>query len=287
MCYTICMANVKNILYIHGLGGSKDSTTCKNLREILPDCTIYADDFDLFDVAGTQKKIETLIEKHEIGTLIGSSFGAFYVLARKGMPFRIVINPCMKPSIEIPKLDPTIPEKTLEELQKQEAIVYSKTTSVSKTTTFGIFGLCDELFSYRNFFAETYEKKFDIPLVFTAEGFNENDSDEPEEKSDFHILTVEGAGHKMTKEQLSFPVLKAFEAVKKLANADDKIRKNYETFPIEVKLGECVDPILPLEEADNFERHILERKNRRERHLNRIRKMNQTWRKKWRKNEQK
>ena len=62
------MANVKNILYVHGLGGSKESTTCKNLHEILRDCTIFADDFDLFDVAGTQKKIENL-ESEQAATI--------------------------------------------------------------------------------------------------------------------------------------------------------------------------------------------------------------------------
>lgn len=210
------MANVKNILYVHGLGSSKESPTCKNLRELLSGCTIYAENFDLFDVAGTQKKIENLIAEHDIGTLIGSSFGAFYVLARKAMPFRIVINPCMKPSVEIPKLDPAIPEKTIADLQKLEEAVYSAPeksangifTSVMKTTTFGIFGLCDELFSYREFFAQIYGKKVDIPVVSTASSF------------DTHIFTVEGAKHKMTKEQLSSPILQAFDAVKELAEAD-------------------------------------------------------------------
>ena len=219
------MANVKNILYVHGLGGSKESTTCKNLREILRDCTIFADDFDLFDVAGTQKKIENLIAEHDIGTLIGSSFGAFYVLARKALPFRIVINPCMKPSIEIPKLDPSIPEKTVEDLQKLESAIYvtpEKTengifTSVMKTTTFGIFGLCDELFSYREFFEKKYGREFEIPIVFTTGSPNDNSAS--------HIFNVEGAGHKMTKEQLEFSVLQSFEMVKKIAEKDDEIRR--------------------------------------------------------------
>jgi hypothetical protein len=204
------MANIKNILYVHGLGGSKESTTCKNLREILSDCTVYADDFDLFDVAGTQEKIENLIAEYDIGTLIGSSFGAFYVLARKAMPFRIVINPCMKPSVEIPKLDPAIPEKTIVDLQELEEASYSAPgkstngifTSVMKTTTFGIFGLSDELFSYREFFVQTYGKKFEIPASSSAP----------------HIFTVEGASHKMTKEQLSSPILQAFESVKRIAD---------------------------------------------------------------------
>ena len=266
------MANVKNILYVHGLGGSKESTTCKNLHEILRDCTIFADDFDLFDVAGTQKKIENLIAEHDIGTLIGSSFGAFYVLARKAIPFRIVITPCMKPSIEIPKLDPSIPEKTVEDLQKLESAIYvtqEKTengifTSVMKTTTFGIFGLCDELFSYREFFEKKYGREFEIPIVFTTGCPNDNSAS--------HIFNVEGAGHKMTKEQLSSPILKIFDSLKELARVDDEIRRENEIracktlrYSDEVcqdsnfslTLEECIDPILTLEEADNLERRIL------------------------------
>ena len=116
----------------------------------------------------------------------------------------------MKPSIEIPKLDPAIPEKTVSDLQKLEDSIYQTPqknsngicTSVMTTTTFGIFGLSDELFSYREFFVQTYGKKFEIPASSSAP----------------HIFTVEGASHKMTKEQLSSPILQAFESVKRIAD---------------------------------------------------------------------
>ncbi len=195
------MAEIHNILYVHGLGGSKESTTCKNLREILTDCTIYAEDFDLFDVQGTQDKIESIIQEKKIGTLIGSSFGAFYVLSRKATPFRIVINPCMAPSIEIPKLDESMPENVVKELFALEAKTYGiksynhgEKTPAMKNTTCGIFGTDDELFSYSAFFSQMYSD-------FTM--YKDN------------IFFVEGGHHKLTKDQLTPAIKEAFEFVKK------------------------------------------------------------------------
>ena len=46
---------------------------------------MYAETFNLYDVKGTQERIDSLIEENDIGTLVGCSFGAFYVLARKAM----------------------------------------------------------------------------------------------------------------------------------------------------------------------------------------------------------
>ena len=194
------MADIHNILYVHGLGGSKESTTCKNLREILTDCTIYAENFDLFDVQGTQDKIEKIIQENNIGTLIGSSFGAFYVLSRKATPFRVVINPCMSPSKEIPVLDKSIPENVVKELFTLEAKTYGfkiynhgEITSAMKNTTYGIFGTDDELFSYKEFFSRIYS---DYSM------YKEN------------MFFVNEGHHKLTKEQLKPAINKAFEFVK-------------------------------------------------------------------------
>ena len=195
------MADIHNILYVHGLGGSKESTTCKNLREILTDCTIYAEDFDLYDVQGTLDKIEKIVQEKKIGTLIGSSFGAFYVLSRKATPFRIVINPCMSPSLEIPKLDKSIPENVVKELFSLEAKTYGlkfynhgEKTPAMKNTTCGIFGTDDELFSYSTFFSQMYS---DCSM------YKDN------------IFFVDGGHHKLTKNQLEPAINEAFEFVKK------------------------------------------------------------------------
>ena len=195
------MADIHNILYVHGLGGSKESTTCKNLREILTDCTIYAEDFDLYDVQGTLDKIEKIVQEKKIGTLIGSSFGAFYVLSRKATPFRIVINPCMSPSLEIPKLDKSIPENVVKELFSLEAKTYGlkfynhgEKTPAMKNTTCGIFGTDDELFSFSTFFSQMYS---DLTM------YNDN------------IFFVEGGHHKLSKDQLTPTIKNAFEFVKK------------------------------------------------------------------------
>ncbi|MCR4789725.1 MAG: hypothetical protein K5839_01455 [Treponemataceae bacterium] len=249
------MANIRKILYVHGLGGNKESSTCRHLREILNDSDIIAENFDLFDVEGTQKKIETLIEKHDIGILIGSSFGAFYVLARKAMPFRIVINPCMKPSFEIPKLDPSIPSETLNALQNLEKIAFtpfseckeSILTTPMRMTTFGIFGLEDELFSYKDYFKNIYIDRWEIPIAFTAA----SSDDGP------HFFSVEAGTHKMSREQLEAPVKTAIKSIRNLHEQDEEFRlKNESMDAMDISLDQLVEPLMTLEDADSTEKRI-------------------------------
>lgn len=172
-----------NVLYVHGLGGSSASSTCAALRAILPECKVLADDFDLFDVRGTLGKIARLVEEKEIGVLAGSSLGAFYVLASRA-PRRLAINPCMRPSAEIPRLAPKIPASAVEEFSKIEP-----TLSGDGATAFGVFGSADALFSFRGLFAE----RFPAPPGRT------------------NVAVVEGGRHKLTREELSAPVRLAFE----------------------------------------------------------------------------
>lgn len=186
----------RNILYVHDLEGSKDSQTCKNIRELLPDCKVYAENFDLYDVKGTQEKIDSLIKEYKIDTLIGNSFGAFYVLARKAIPFRIVINPCMSPSQEIPELDKNIPDKVVKELFQLEKDTYGSAhyqqgnlTGGMAFTTFGIFSTDDELFSYSGFFSKNYA---------LSNMDNRN------------MTFIRGGHHKLTKEELASALKKAF-----------------------------------------------------------------------------
>ena len=189
------MKSIGNILYVHGLGGSKESSTCKSLRAILGGRTVHAETFDLYDVSGTLERIGALVERHGIGLVVGSSFGGFYALASKAAPFRVVINPCMRPSIEIPKLDPEMREAVIGELSAMERAVYTDALfdgGALARSTFGIFGTGDELFSYADFFAGLYSRR-------SWHGRN--------------MAFVDGGHHKLTAEELAEPVRAAVRYV--------------------------------------------------------------------------
>ena len=70
----------KNILYIHGLNSDINSSTYNYLKTGFPEFNWFSSTFDLLDITGTIRKIDRLIAKHNITTVVGSSLGAFYAL---------------------------------------------------------------------------------------------------------------------------------------------------------------------------------------------------------------
>ena len=96
----------KNALYIHGFMGNPEGGTFKTLQKTLKNWNIYSILFpDLhIDVEKTQRLISAYCKSKKIDMLIGASLGAFYVLQYKDTIDKLVINPCLYPSIEIPKL---------------------------------------------------------------------------------------------------------------------------------------------------------------------------------------
>ncbi len=98
----------KKILFIYGFGGSPDSTFCKLIREALPDdsyevlCPAYPQD----DIKTSREQLTAFIEQEHIDLVIGTSLGGFIALSLPTHLPRIALNPCMMPSVELPKLEP-------------------------------------------------------------------------------------------------------------------------------------------------------------------------------------
>lgn len=92
------------ILYVHGYNGSPEGHSCNLLRSFLPEgWTIEGIDYDQNDCAVAIKQIRNYISEHGINLVIGSSLGGFITLQLGGVS-RMIINPCLKPSLELPKL---------------------------------------------------------------------------------------------------------------------------------------------------------------------------------------
>lgn len=148
---------MKNILYIHGLNSDKNSYTFKILKSSLKDYNWYTDTFDLLDTDATTHHIEEIIRTNQITTVVASSLGAFYGLNIRDSLAKILINPCMKPSIEIPKLADNV---NVEAFEKMEDDIYSNIDSELRMCTYSVFGDRDELFDCSDMFSRLYGKNF-------------------------------------------------------------------------------------------------------------------------------
>ena len=132
------------IVCVHGYKGKAENLTYRRLKRLIPSVDIIAEEYDLTDGTAVMKRIEEL--KPDI--LSGNSLGAFYAMAYEGNCKRILINPCLVPSVEIPKLDTFVSADAVGywiELEKRVLVP-------RYTNTFGIFAKDDELFRFKKLF---------------------------------------------------------------------------------------------------------------------------------------
>ena len=163
---------MKKILFIHGFNGSKESSTGQSVKAGLNGKYEYiAENFDLLDVEGTLSKIQEIIKREKIDLLCGTSFGSFYVLASDFAGEKLVINPCMKPSEEIPKLDPSFLSEVVSKLEEIESKIY---TGQIRENIKGLFSTSDELFGEK--FIPLFKANFG-EQVFRFEGTHHGGSE--------------------------------------------------------------------------------------------------------------
>lgn len=146
------------VLYIHGFNGSPSGSTGTFVRKRFGKANVVAPQFDLMDHDGTRAKIEELLAAGEIKIVVGHSFGGFYALeaAREGI-FTIAVNPCMRPSAEIPRLSDTpVPEEWVAAFREREERLCARVGEEVRRNTFAVFGKEDELFSYKDLWLETF-----------------------------------------------------------------------------------------------------------------------------------
>lgn len=157
------------ILYINGFNENSKGNTLKNLCKFYANyknpssyCVI-SENFPHFytDVVETQQQIEKIIESNKVQILVGESLGGFYALCCKKCVKKIVINPCMMPSKEIPLLlgkSTKISENVISKWKELEHFNFPKVLK----NAFGIFGESDKTFHYGKYhnFSILFEKRF-------------------------------------------------------------------------------------------------------------------------------
>lgn len=98
----------KNVLYIYGYGGSRMSRSVEKLKSILPEdkFEVMCWDYPQCECMAAVRFLEQKIKSHHIDIVVGSSLGAFIAMCLKVDCRKIIINPCLVPSVELPKLQP-------------------------------------------------------------------------------------------------------------------------------------------------------------------------------------
>lgn len=155
----------KNLLYIHGLNSSGQSTTARHIKKYLGNkFNIYTHTWNLTQ-PGVEKDINKFVVDHNISVVIASSLGAFYALTITDSVARILINPCMRPSVEVPKLTELL-DAQIEAFRKLEDQTYSQIDAETRMCTFAGFGDKDELFNYQ----ADFKKKYGAHMVIVPGG---------------------------------------------------------------------------------------------------------------------
>ena len=91
------MKNPKTILYVHGMGGGRDSRIPSILKDVLgPEYTIFIRTYD-FDPQIATRQLEAWAAEAKPDLVIGESMGAIHAVALKGYPHLFV-----SPSLNAP-----------------------------------------------------------------------------------------------------------------------------------------------------------------------------------------
>lgn len=147
--------NKKRLLYIHGYKGSTNGVSFNRLKKYAKDdYEMFAIDYDETRPIDTIRKILYYVYDNNIDIIIGSSLGGFLTMNCYEIP-RIVINPCMIPSEELPKIGYDGPENDYKYLE--DGILHRKAGRLEKHTCIGCFAENDELLGAK--YINTFKKK--------------------------------------------------------------------------------------------------------------------------------
>ena len=99
---------MKKVLFVYGYGGSPQSTMCQLFRKYLPSdrFEIVSFVYPQHDCSQAISFLEKKIEEEHIDMILGTSLGGFITLCLNTDKPKIVVNPCMRPADELPKLTP-------------------------------------------------------------------------------------------------------------------------------------------------------------------------------------
>ena len=155
----------EKVLYIYGYGSNpKDSSTLKVLKEVFDNYEFVSIEYDQDNPDNGLHKLEEYIRDNNIKYVIGHSLGGFIALCIDEDVKKVVINPCMKPHLDLPKIG-DFSTKTLSDYKHLEGWLRSgdDTPWVSLLEdVIGLFGDHDESIDYYESFNYQYPLAYRI-----------------------------------------------------------------------------------------------------------------------------
>lgn len=160
---------MKNILFIYGYGGSPQSHFCTLIREALSkdEYNVLCPQYPQEDCSQATDFLLKYIDENNIDLVIGTSLGGFIALILDTRVPTIVLNPCMIPSVELPKLEPrpdhpddVRPSAEMIATYKPfEPLAFNK-EAIKRRLVVGMFAENDELLGmkYKDAFIDCYDR---------------------------------------------------------------------------------------------------------------------------------
>ena len=160
---------MKNILFLYGYGSSPQSHFCTLIREALPkgEYNVLCPQYPQEDCNRANDFLLKYIDENNIDLVIGTSLGGFIALILDTRVPTIVLNPCMVPSVELPKLKPrpdhpddVRPSAEMIATYKPfEPLAFNK-EAIKRRLIVGMFAENDELLGmkYKDAFIDCYDR---------------------------------------------------------------------------------------------------------------------------------
>lgn len=138
----------------------------------------------LTDPVKTVERIKTFVVEKKINILAGTSLGGFYALTFPEKVFKIVMNPCLFPSIEVEQVKNKVTGEYVK-VSSEVKLVWQKMEASLKDfsllpeearSAFGLFGNQDFLFhyekdhTYKPLFEELFPSTKNQPNAFYIDG---------------------------------------------------------------------------------------------------------------------
>lgn len=155
---------MEKAVYIHGLDGSGNGSSAKNIKKILDGIyNVVANTYDHLDPVNAFEQIKKDTEDADI--IIASSLGAFYASCLFTDTVKLLINPCWNPCEAIPEIAYKDQKERMEKgncIEEWENLMKSRNTFDSEVrgSSFAVFSDNDELFSFVDEYASDFLTHF-------------------------------------------------------------------------------------------------------------------------------
>ena len=159
----------EKILYVYGYGSNpKDSSTMKVMKDIVENLgyDLVSIEYDQNNPDNGLNTLEKYIRDNKIKYVIGHSLGGFMTMCINEDVKKLVINPCMKPHLELPKIG-KLSNEALYNYEFLEGWLRSgdDTPWMSQLEdVIGYFGDHDELID----FYESFKKQYPLAYRFNS-----------------------------------------------------------------------------------------------------------------------